>query len=277
MMQWNLSYQRQIGQGLDGDGELPGQRLPAHLGLDRRQLCRSHRPAPPRANTNNRRLTYLLNPTLGQYYGDIQQTDDGANAEYHGLLLQGRAPLRPPFHAARPITPGAIASARGISRENWRARFTRIRSTAPRASAAIAGIDHRQNFNTSLVHISPGYRRAAFARLITKDWQVSPIVSMFTGNPIQITDGKDISLSGQDLDRPTVILPGPGVSLATDVRRSSSTRPRFNAPVPNAGGSGVNTACSAVCSATSDATPSTDRADQFRHGAQPAIPRSRSG
>src|SRR5450759_2273797 len=36
----------------------------------------------------------------------------------------------------------------------------------------------------------------------------SPIISRFTGNPIQITDGKDISLSGQNLDRPNVVLPG---------------------------------------------------------------------
>ncbi len=43
--------------------------------------------------------------------------------------------------------------------------------------------------------------------MITKDWQVSPIITMFTGNPIQITDGKDISLSGQGLDRPNVVLP----------------------------------------------------------------------
>ena len=68
------------------------------------------------------------------------------------------------------------------------------------------GYDHRHNFTNSLVAISPGIG-SGVARLITKDWQVSPIVSFFTGNPIQITDGKDISLSGQDLDRPNVILP----------------------------------------------------------------------
>jgi hypothetical protein len=43
---------------------------------------------------------------------------------------------------------------------------------------------------------------------VTKDWQLSPIISFVTGNPIQITDGgKDISLSGQGNDRPEVIVP----------------------------------------------------------------------
>jgi len=43
---------------------------------------------------------------------------------------------------------------------------------------------------------------------VTKDWQLSPIVSFSTGNPIQLSDGgKDISLSAQDEDRPEVITP----------------------------------------------------------------------
>jgi hypothetical protein len=50
------------------------------------------------------------------------------------------------------------------------------------------GCDHRHDFNTSLVANSPGFGPGA-ARLITKDWQISPIVSLFTGKPIQITDG----------------------------------------------------------------------------------------
>ena len=69
---------------------------------------------------------------------------------------------------------------------------------------------------------------------------------MFTGNPIQITAGKDISLSTQGLDRPTVILPG-------QVYPTQQTPQEFFNPnaFPCAGPgtgtqggvSGVNTAC----------------------------------
>jgi hypothetical protein len=68
------------------------------------------------------------------------------------------------------------------------------------------GYDHRHSFTTSIVALSAGVG-GGVAKMITKDWQVSPNVSMFTGNPIQLSDGKDISLSGQGLDRPMVILP----------------------------------------------------------------------
>ena len=68
------------------------------------------------------------------------------------------------------------------------------------------GFDHRHSFTTSLVANSPGFGTGA-VQIAHQGWQISPIVSLFTGNPIQITDGKDISLSGQGLDRPLVIMP----------------------------------------------------------------------
>ncbi len=68
------------------------------------------------------------------------------------------------------------------------------------------GFDHRHSFITSMVAQSPGVGPGA-VRLLSKDWQISPIISLFTGNPIQVTDGKDISLSGQGLDRPLVVQP----------------------------------------------------------------------
>ena len=62
-------------------------------------------------------------------------------------------------------------------------------------------------FNTTLVVTSPGMGQGV-AKAITQGWQLSPIVSLFTGNPIQLSEGgKDISLSGQGLDRPNVVAP----------------------------------------------------------------------
>jgi hypothetical protein len=69
------------------------------------------------------------------------------------------------------------------------------------------GYDHRQVFNTTLVATSPGVGNNV-AKALTKDWQLSPVISLFTGNPMQMSiGGKDISLSGQTLDRPYDLLP----------------------------------------------------------------------
>ena len=204
MMQWNVSYQRQLAK----DWMVTAN----YLGNASRHIWGSTdinysipTAGASTSNTNARRLTSLLNPTTGQYYGNIQQSDDGANAEYHGLLL--KAEKRMGHHFALHTT---YAYSHCVSSWDFAGELSGTiyqnplnRATGERGNC---GYDHRHSFTTSLVALSPGFGGGS-ARFITKDWQVSPIVSMFTGNPIQITDGKDISLSGQNLDRPNVILP----------------------------------------------------------------------
>ena len=81
MMQWNLSYQRQVANDWLVTANYLGNATRHIWGsTDVNYAVDPGARRPPRtANTNQRRLTYLANPTTGQYYGDIQQTDDGAN------------------------------------------------------------------------------------------------------------------------------------------------------------------------------------------------------
>jgi hypothetical protein len=157
------------------------------------------------SNTNNRRPTYLANPTTGQYYGEIQQTDDGANSEYHGLNLSverhfsGHYTILSNYGWSHCVSSWDFAGElAGTVYQNSLNRETGERGNC--------GYDHRQVFNTTLVATSPGLGSGA-AKRITKDWQVAPVLSLNTGHPIQLTDGKDISLSGQNLDRPYVLAP----------------------------------------------------------------------
>ena len=204
MMQWNLSYQRQLGK----DWLVTGN----YLGNASRHIWGSTdiNYAVPTAgattgNTNNRRLTYLTNAATGQYYSNIQQSDDGANGEYHGLLLKAEHRMARHFTLLTTYAWSHCVSSWDFAGELAGTVYQNPlnRATGERGNC---GFDHRHSFNSSLVAMSPGFGPGA-ARLITRDWQVSPILSLFTGNPIQITDGKDISLSGQGLDRPNVVLP----------------------------------------------------------------------
>jgi hypothetical protein len=206
MMQWNLSYQRQVARNWLATVN--------YLGNAGRHIWGSTdvNYAVPTAgattsNTNSRRLTNLVNPATGQYYAEIQQTDDGANSEYHGLLLSIRGSLSKGLTLLSNYTYSHCISSWDFAGELAGTVYQNPlnRATGERGNC---GYDHRQIFNTSMVVMSPGFGSAKALKTVTKDWQLSPIVSIFTGNPIQITDGgKDISLSGQALDRPEVILP----------------------------------------------------------------------
>ncbi len=158
------------------------------------------------ANANQRRLTYLVNPVTGAAYGDIQQSDDGGNAEYNGLLASLNKRFSHNFTILSNYTYSHCVSSWDFAGELAGVIYQNPlnRATGERGNC---GFDHRQVFNTSIVVTSPGLGTGAL-KAITADWSLAPAGSLFTGNPIQLTDGgKDISLSGQGLDRPNVVLP----------------------------------------------------------------------
>jgi hypothetical protein len=206
MMQWNLSYQRQVGANWLLQANYLGNATRHIWGSTDINYAVGSLPGASTSNTNNRRLTYLANPTTGQYYANIQQTDDGANAEFHGLFLSAQKrmshgfTLQSNFNWSHCVSSWDFAGElAGVIYQNPLNRATGERGNC--------GFDHRLTFVNTLVAISPGIG-SGMAKAITRGWQLAPLVSFSTGNPLQITDGgKDISLSGQGLDRPNVIAP----------------------------------------------------------------------
>jgi hypothetical protein len=205
VMMWNLSYQRQIGSNWVLKANYMGN-AGRHIWGSIDVNYSVPIAGATTSNTNNRRLTYLANPTLGQYYGDIQQTDPGANSEYHGLFLSIEHQFAGHFTLLSNYGWSHCVSSWDFAGELAGTVYQNPTNRAE-GERGNCGYDHRQVFNTTLVAVSPGFG-GRVAMLLTKNWQVSPIISLFTGNPIQLTDGgKDISLSGQLLDRPQVIAP----------------------------------------------------------------------
>jgi hypothetical protein len=211
VMMWNLSYQRQIAANWVIKANYMGNAGRHILGSTDINQAVSSALGPGGAaastgNTNQRRPTYLDNATTGQYYANIQQSDPGGNSEYHGLLLSIER------HFSGHYT---ILSNYGWSHctSSWdmagELAGTIYQNSLNRATGerGPCGYDHRQVFNTTLVATSPGVG-SNVAKALTKDWQISPVISLFTGNPMQLSiGGKDISLSGQGLDRPYDVLP----------------------------------------------------------------------
>ena len=209
VMQWNLSYQRQVSTNWVIKANYLGN-AGRHIWGSTDVNYAIYGPGATTGNSNQRRLTYLVNPTLGQYYSEIQQTDDGAVSEYHSLFLSAQRQFAGHYMLMTNYSWSHCISSWDFAGELAGVLYQNPLNRAE-GERGNCGFDHRQNFVNTLVATSPGVG-AGFARAITRDWQLSPIVSFFTGNPIQLSDGKDVSLAGESstgttVDRPNVIAP----------------------------------------------------------------------
>jgi hypothetical protein len=204
MMQWNLSYQRQVAHNWLLSATYMGNAGRHIWGSTDINYSVPTIAGATASNANNRRLAYLANPAQGQYYADIQQTDDGGNSEYHSLLVSAKHSLSHGVFLQVNYNWSHCESSWDFAGELAGPVY---QNPLNRESGEYGncGYDHRQNFILTLAATSPGIG-PHMVKAVTEGWQLSPIVNFQTGNPIQLSDGgKDISLSAQLLDRPEVL------------------------------------------------------------------------
>jgi hypothetical protein len=202
MMQWNVSYSRQIGANWLATATYLGNRTNHILGANDINM-----PQPsPTATTGNepaRRLFNELNPAQGAFYSAVVQTDDGATANYNALLMKVEHRFASHYtwltnytwsHCISTWDFGAELSSNDYNNPNNR-----------NAEKGDCNFDRRHIFNTSLVASSAGIGKG-FVRGLTKDWQIAPVISLYSGQPLNILDGTDVSLTGNSAtDRPNVV------------------------------------------------------------------------
>ncbi len=203
MMQWNLSYQRQISANWVATANYMDN-ASRHIWGATDVNYAVPLPGATTGNENQRRLTYLANPAEGQYYSGIVQTDPGGNASYHALFLSIEHHFAGHFTLLTNYTWSHCISSWDFTGELSDPRYQNPLNRE--AERGPCDWDHRHNFVTTMVLESPGIG-SGFVRAITKDWMLSPIVNIYSGTPLTLTDGKDISLSGQGNDRPNVVAP----------------------------------------------------------------------
>lgn len=208
MMQWNISYQRQLGNDWLTTVSYLGNRTNHILG------AREINPAvytgstvtSTTGNTNARRVLSLLNPAQGTQYASIVQTDDGNNAHYNGLLMSLNHRFAKHFTWLVNYTYSHCISTYDFGGELAGNNYQDPNNRA--AETGECNFDRRHIFNTTLVAISGGFGNG-FMRTVTKDWSISPIISAFSGQPFSPTDGgTDISLTAVGADRPNRVVGG---------------------------------------------------------------------
>jgi hypothetical protein len=215
--QWNASYERQITNDWLFTLTYLGNKT-SHLWLNLDINPAVYLPGQcgsaacsTTANTSQRRVLYLANPSQGQYYGQIVTTDDGANAFYNGLLVSIQHRFRHGFtflanHTwSHCISDGDFTG--NLGNPQYQNQASRL------ADRGDCNFDIRHIFNATFVGTSPGAGNTWMRRL-DKDWQIAPLVRLASGLPVNVLTGKDNSLTADGMDRPNVV-PGARLYAAT--------------------------------------------------------------
>jgi hypothetical protein len=202
--QWNLSFQRQLGAASMVSAnylENYGRRLTVDVDINQAVYS----PGATLATTNQRRLTSLLNPVEGQYYGQIQEIKPIGQSEYRALLLtlQNR-------------------SLKGLSLSgNWtiaKCESDPVVYLAQSGSEAVTNpenpafdhgscgaSDQRHVVNVTTVYQIPG-AASGLVGALTRDWQVSAIVAARSGRHFNVVTNVDNALNGQaSSQRPNIV------------------------------------------------------------------------
>jgi hypothetical protein len=163
----------------------------------------SGKPCSTTANSNQRRLLYLANPTQGAAYASIVESDQGGNSSYNGVLLSIQHRFANNFTLLTNYTLSHCISDLDFTGELAGSAYQNPASRA--ANRGDCNFDVRHVSNTSLVAISPGVGSGWVSRVV-KDWQIAPILSIRSGSALNVTTGTDQSLTAVGQDHPNQVL-----------------------------------------------------------------------
>ncbi len=161
-------------------------------------------------NNQQRKLLNQINPSQGQYYGNVDIIDDGANATYNALLasvnkrMSHNFTLLANYTWSHCISDGDFGG--DITGPSYQNPFNR------RADRGDCNFDVRHILNTSIVATSP-VKGSGLGAHVLGNWQVAPLIRALSGVPANIVTGTDTSLTGVGLDRPNYVA---GVQAVND-------------------------------------------------------------
>ena len=200
-MQWNVSYQRQFAKDWLATATYVGSKTNNILGANDINMPQPMAGATT-SNEPQRRLLTLLNPAQGAYYSSIIQTDAGAVSSYNALQVKVEHRFANHYTWLTNYTWSHCISTWDFGNELAADDYQNPNNR--NAEKGDCNFDRRYIFNTSLVATSTGLG-TGFMKGLTRDWQIAPLISLDSGQPFSVTDGTDVSLTGEALDRPNVV------------------------------------------------------------------------
>ena len=202
--QWNVSYQRQISNDWLASISYLGNKT-SHIYTGQELNTGIYTPGETSVSYNNR-LLYKLNPSQGQYYGNIVSFNDGGNANYNALLASLNHRFAQGFTLLANYTWSHCISEQDFSGDITVPNFLNPNNLA--MDRADCNYDIRHIFNASIVATS-SWKGNSWRDRLLRNWQVAPLLRIQSGAPINILSGRDNSLAGTNnvtnQDRPNVV------------------------------------------------------------------------
>jgi hypothetical protein len=155
------------------------------------------------SNTNQRKVLVQLIPSVGKYYGNLDQVSSAANADYNALLVSVNHRLTRGISVLANYTQSHC-----ISEADFNGNIAGPTFENPRNLAQDRGncsFDLRHIFNASVIGTIAVKEGSRFEKAVVNNWQLSPLVRATSGAPLNVVTGTDNSLTGIGLDRPNYV------------------------------------------------------------------------
>jgi hypothetical protein len=219
---WNFAVQRQISSALFVSASYLGTHAihlwtnvelnpGVFLGLDPCTINTASGPVSypvcsTTANVNQRRVLNLQNPQKALDISNLTAFDDGATANYHGVILNTRwqatrtVNINANYTFSHCIGDGNIGGSIPNPGQNYVHAYDRALDRGNCLS------DRRHLFNLTGVAQTPQFS-SRFLRVAASGWTFSAIYRFSSGAPLTISSGLDQALVGYSLERPNQVLP----------------------------------------------------------------------
>jgi hypothetical protein len=212
MAQWNVSYQRQLARHWLVSVSYLGNKS-THVWLATDLNYATYIPGMCGAaacsttgNTNQRRVLYLARPKDGQYFSGLFSTDDGGNANYNGVLASVQRRFSHGFTLLANYTWSHCLNYGDPNGNIATGYYQDDRTRGPNYGNCAWDIRHM--FNTTMVLLSP-VRGGTWAGRVLGNWKLAPLLRATSGPPMNVTTGRDNSLTAVGRDRPNQVLGDP--------------------------------------------------------------------
>jgi hypothetical protein len=207
MKQWNLTYQRQVGNDWVFEASYMGNRTQHIWGGNESNpavysaaVCAQFAAGCTTKNTAARRVLTQQNPAQGIYYSNVTQVDDHGTASYDGLLVSANHRLTKGISVLVNYTYSHCISTTDESSSSISGAGY-MNPANPGADKGSCASDLRHILNASVVQTLrfPG---EGLAQKIVGAWQFAPLVRATSGTALTVNSGADYSLTGVGLDSP---------------------------------------------------------------------------